>query len=605
MSTADLTQPWGGLARAHRPVLALAAVLILVEAALELARPWPLQFVVDHVLGGRPLPAWADGASGLSVTALAAASALALLVVVALGAVASAAATILVGRAAEGIGCSLRDALVGSLLDHPPAFFRRRRTAELVTRVLGDVERVEDAIVAWWEVAVPEAVVLLGTLGMLLVIDPGLAGTAVAVCPVLAAVIVHRRRLVRRAQEQARECEGQLSQRATDLLRNVRVVQAFGQQRHLARRFAVLNAETRRANVRTLTVQAGMTPLVDLILGAGAAAVLVLGVARVEAGAMTTGTLLVALTYVAGLYAPLRSLTSLATTLARAQVSRDRLQEVLLPAPVEPVPAPVVEPVVEPAPDQVLDLVPPPAPAPAPAPPADGRSARTGGAALESVRFGYGSGPVLDEVSLCFPAGRTTALTGPTGAGKSTVLSLLLCFERPQSGRVLIGGRDLRERDLSEVRRGIAYVPQESWFLDDTLRANILLGAPEASERDVAEAARLALVTDFAQRLPHGLDTDVGEGGLLLSGGERKRLALARAVVRGADLLLLDEPTAGLDDRAAAGVLEALSGCAAGRTTVVVTHDPRVVRWADEIRHLPGPVASLPPHVLPTTQERR
>ena len=567
------------LSRPHRATLGLAASLILVEAVLELARPWPLKLVVDQGLGGQPFPGWAGSLVGAGVWQLALLAGVAVVVLSLAGGLAGAGSTLLVGRVAERIGSTLRGRLVARMLDQPPAFFRRHRSAELVNRLTSDVRRVEDSVVAWWEIAVPEAVVLVGTLVMLAVIDPVLAVTALAVCPALAVVIVVRRRLVRRAQTHAREQEGRLNERAQDLVRNVRVVQAFGRQREMNLAFDRLSQRTRRANVAALKVEARLAPLADLILAVGSAGVLVLGAVRVQQGSMSTGTLLVGLTYVAGLYVPLRSLTSLAATLARAEASRDRLREVFAA--------------------RVSRT-------------ADGLPVRDlrGNVVLDSVHFAYDSRPVLDGVDLVFEAARVTALTGPTGVGKSTVLNLLLRFEDPLAGLVTVGGRDLRMLEVEGVRRHIAYVPQESWFLDDTIHRNIALGQPGASDEEIRSAADAALVTEFAQRLPHGLDTVVGESGLMLSGGERKRLAIARAVVRRADLFLLDEPTAGLDDQAAKTVLAAISASTRGHTVVVVTHDPRVVRWADDVVHLPAPpdfpvVPADPAGAVPTSAGRR
>lgn len=555
-----------GLADGHRPALGLAALLVLLEATLELARPWPLQFVVDHVLGDRPLPSWADALEGVPVPVLAAGAAAAVVLLTGLGGLAGTVASVLVGRSAERIGLSLRAGLVARLLSHPTSFFRRHRSTELVDRVTSDVQRVEDAVVAWWEVAVPEAVVLVGTLAVLVLVDPWLALVATAVCPVLAVTIVRQRRAVRAVHERAREQEGRLAQQAGDLVRNVRVVQAFGQERLAGARFGVANRRAHDVNVQAVGVEARWSPLVDLVLGLGGAGVLVVGTVRVDAGAMTTGTLVVALSYVAGLYTPLRSLSSLAATLARAEASRARVAEVLAPAPLPRPPAPIA-PTGRPV---ATDVVP------------------DAGAQLDHVGFAYASHPVLDDVSLVFARGRTTALTGPSGAGKSTVLNLLLCFERPDRGRVLVDGVDVADRTPEAVRDALSYVPQESWFFDDTLRANIAFGAPDATDEEVEAAARAAHVLEFALRLPQGLDTGVGESGLLLSAGERKRVSIARAVLRQVPVMLLDEPTAGLDDRSADAVLAAVSACAAGRTVVVVTHDPRVATWADDVVDLPA-----------------
>ncbi len=465
------------LSRPHRTTLGVAAALILAEAVLELARPWPLKFVVDQGLGHQPFPSWAESLAGVGVAGLALLAGVAVVVLSVVGALASAGSALLVGRVAERIGTTLRGRLVSRMLDQPPAFFRRHRSAELVNRLTSDVRRVEDAVVAWWEVAVPEAVVLVGTLVMLAVIDPVLAVTALAVCPALAVVIVVRRRLVRRAQSHAREQEGRLSEHAQDLMRNVRVVQAFGRQPEMNLAFDRLSQRTRRANVAALQVEARLAPLADLILALGSAGVLVLGAVRVQQGSMTTGTLLVGLTYVAGLYVPLRSLTSLAATLARAEASRDRLREVFAARAVGPT---------------------------------DGLPVRDlrGDVALESVRFGYDDRLVLDGVDLVFEAGRVTALTGPTGVGKSSVLNLLLRFEDPWSGMVTVGGRDLRMLAVDGLRRRIAYVPQESWFLDDTIRHNIALGQPGCLRRGDPgggrQRPRLRVRPPAARRPRHG-----------------------------------------------------------------------------------------------------
>lgn len=565
------------LSRPHRGPLAVAAGLVLVEAAVELARPWPLQFVVDHGLQDRPLPTWAEGLAGIPVAGLAILAGLTVLLLTVVAAVAGLGSVLLVGRSAEGIGVTLRRDLVAKLLDRSPSFHRRHRAGDLVTRVVDDVQHVEDAVVTWWEVALPESVVLVGTMVLLTLIDPWLALAALAVCPLLVAVILHRRRLVRSAHAGVRDREGKLASRAHDLIRNVRVVQAFGHQQRAGAEFAGLSDDVRRTSLHAQVAEARLRPLADMVLAVGAGAVLVLGVVRVDQGAMTLGTLLVALTYVGGLYAPLRSLTSLSSTLARAQASRDRIHDVL---------------------DDSGEPTPPRA--------AAAISGLTplrlrGDIEVDDVSFRYDGGPqVLDELSLRFTGGAVTALTGPTGAGKSTLLSLLLKLEPPTAGSIRVGGWDLTELDTAAYRRTLAYVPQESWFLDDTLRANIRLGRADATRAEVEQAARVAHVDEFTDRLPHGLDTVVGEAGLVLSGGQRRRLALARAVLRGADVLLLDEPTAGLDDAAADLVLTGLAAASAGRTVVVATHDPRVVRWADDVVHLglPAPAHEPGPSVL-------
>ena len=559
------------LARPHRRALALAAGLILLEATVELARPWPLQFVVDHALADRPFPDWAAPVESAPVWLLATGAGLAVLCLTMLGAAATFGSTYLVGRSADRIGFGLRRDLLQRLLERSPRFHRRHSSNELVNRVVSDVYRLEDAVVAWWEVAAPESLILVGTFVVLVLIDPWIALAALAVCPVLAVTVAWRVRGVRRAQGVVREREGRLAAHTGDLMRNIPVVQAFGQQKVAARSFDRLNTSVLDTSVRANVVEARLEPLADLVLSIGAGAVLVLGAVEVDRGSMTIGTLLVALTYLAGLFQPLRSLTRLSSTLARASVSRERIQEVLA---------------------RELDVR------------DDGTQVAlelSGDVVLEDVSFGYDGERVLDDVRLRIPDGVVTALCGPTGVGKSTLLALLLKFETPDSGRITVGGRDLQGYSAWSVRRRIAYLPQESWFLDDTIEANIRMGRSEAEPADVVRAARLALVSEFADRLPHGLESRMGEAGLHLSGGERRRVALARAVLRNADLMLLDEPTAGLDDRAAAVVLTAISASARGRTVLVVTHDERVKQWADSVIDLsPEAPGNRPRQLAPT-----
>ena len=556
------------LAGSHRRRLAGAATLIVVGAVLELARPWPLKVAVDNGIGGAPLPAWLAPLDGLSATAIAILAGLTTVALTALAAAAVFASTVLVVRAAEGIGSNLRGHLVERLLDLSPRFHDKHRSGDLVSRIVADVYRVEDAVVAWWETAVPETLVVLGTLAVLLAVDPVLALAALVVCPALAWVIAVRRRLVRTAQRQARDQEGLLAAHATDLLRNIRVVQAFSQQVRARRDFDRLNDVSRASSVRAQEVEARLVPLADLVLAGGAATVLVLGVGRVVDGQLSLGTLLVVLSYVAGLYSPLRSLSRLSTTLARGAASLDRINDVMSSTEV------VVEP---------LDA--------RPAPP------MTRSLTFEGVSFGYyPEAPVLRGLDLTVRAGETVALLGPTGAGKSTLLSLVLRFHDPDAGRILIDDVDVREYDLGSLRNRMAYVPQESWFLDTTIAENIALGRSAATRQEIEQAGRTALVDEFVDRLPRGYDTVVGESGLLLSGGQRRRIALARAVLRGADLLLLDEPTAGLDDTSAGVVMHAVAMSSRGRTVVMVTHDTDLAATTDRVVTLETLGGPTPPN---------
>jgi len=409
-------------------------------------------------------------------------------------------------------------------------FHDRHRSGDLVTRLTGDVGRVEDSLVAWLTTLVPEALTLAGMAVVLVAVDRTMGLAALAVAPLLALVVALRRRRIREAQRGSRDASARLAAEATEVLRNVRAVQAFTREEETSERFQGRSRGALRAVVGAMDLEARYSPLADLLLAGGSGLVLWLGVAAVTSGRITVGTLLVVLSYLGSLYGPIRSLARMARTLARGAASRERVLEVLAsPEVVES------SPVALRAKPMRRSLV------------------------MRDVSFSYPDGPpVLRGVDLEIKAGERVCVVGPTGAGKSTLLALLLRFYDPDHGVVDLDDFDLRHLELDSLRRQIALVPQDPWMLDGSIAANIGFGRPTASEAEVRLAARIALVDEFAEQLPDGYATEVGEGGVRLSGGQRRRVALARAILRDASVLLLDEPTSGLDPAAERAVLRAL-----------------------------------------------
>jgi ATP-binding cassette, subfamily B, bacterial len=542
----------------YRWPMATSACLAVAGTVVKLAQPWPLLLVVDNAIGHRPLPGMVAGVLGPlqgRPVALAAVAAGLEVGLYTLSAVIDYLTTYLTGAASERIGADLRAAVHAQLLRLSLRFHDGRRTGDLVTRLTGDVSRVEDALVAWLATLLPELLTVVGMLALLIAIDPLMAVTGVATVPLLATVAMVRRRAVRPAQGEAREQQGLLASHLTEVLRNVRAVQAFAQEPETLRRFVVRNREATRSNLVALDVSARYAPIADIVLALGSGMVLLLGVVRVTSGRMTVGVMLVVLSYLADLYSPIRTLTRLSSTLAKRAASQERILEVLGSAEVVPEhrrPLPLV------AVEHAITF--------------------------EKVRFAYQAGaPVLRDLSLSIPAGTTLAIVGPTGVGKSTLLSLLLRLYDPDAGVVRIDDVDLRRFRLASLRERIALVPQEPWIMDGSIRDNVVFGCPGAGDDEVMAAARLALVDEFASRLPLAYDTPVGEGGVLLSGGQRRRLAIARALLRDAAILLLDEPTTGLDAEAEAEVMEAIRRAGRGRTVVLVTHSLRLAAVADRI----------------------
>jgi ABC-type multidrug transport system fused ATPase/permease subunit len=534
----------GPLLRPYRRPLALAIALAMADVVVGLARPWPVKIAVDNVIGGHELTGWLAGAAAWTPASVAAAAAAAGVVLVALSGLLDYLSTYLSDATAERVGADLRQSLMDRLVGLSLRFHDRNRSGDLVSRVTGDVSRVQDALVALLAVLVPELLTLAGMLVIMLLLDSVLALAALAVVPLLAVVVVRRRRRVRDAQRRARDFDGQLANKAVDIVRNVRAVQVFGQERASTRDFRDRNIEATSAALDTVELEARYAPLADIVLATGSGFVLWLGVVRVTGGHITTGELLVFLSYLGSLYGPVRSLSRLATTLARGASSRDRIAEVLFST----------EHVVE-AHDAVV------------------APALTHALELDGLCFAYpGGASVLHDLSLRVEAGERLCIVGPTGVGKTTLLNLLLRLYDPDVGSISIDGVDIRRCTLTSLRERIAYVPQDPWLLDGTLAENIAFGQTGATEHEIRHAAHDAVVDEFVATFPQGYDTPVGESGVFLSGGQRRRIAIARAILRDADLILLDEPTSGLDPRAAARVMQAIDRAADGRTVIVVTH---------------------------------
>jgi ATP-binding cassette subfamily B protein len=544
----------------YRSTLSLAAGLTLVETLLDLARPWPLKLAVDNAIGGRPLGGPLAFLDQLGPAGLAAVAALGGIALVGIGALVGYLITYLTSATAERVGADLRESLFGRLLQLGLPFHDRHRSGDLVTRLTGDVARVENSMVAWFTVLVPEVLTLVGMVVVVLAVDLTLGLAALAVAPPLALVVALRRRRIRAVQRTSRDADAALAGEATEVLRNVRVVQAFTREPEAGAGFSGRSRGAVRAALDAMDLEARWSPVADLLLAAGGGLVLWLGVTAVAGGRMTLGTLLVVLAYLSSLYGPIRALARLARTLARGAASRERILEVLDSG-------------------EVVPEAPDPVPA---APPRRGL-------ALRGVWFAYAEGaPVLRHLDLEVAAGERVCVVGPTGAGKSTLLSLLLRFYDPDAGAVELDGVDLRRLELASLRRQIALVPQDPWILDGTVADSLALGRPGATTEELEAAARATLVDELVHKLPDGWDTQVGEGGVRLSGGQRRRVALARAILRDASVLLLDEPTSGLDAASEQAVLDALDRAAEGRTVLVVSHRLGLAARADRVVVLDG-----------------
>ena len=472
--------------------------------------------------------------------------------------------TYLTAATAERVGADLREAVFGRMLGLALPFHDRHRSGDLVTRLTGDVARVEDSMVAWFTVLVPEVLTLAGMVVVVLAVDLTLGLAALAVAPPLALVVALRRRRIRAVQRASRDADAALASEATEVLRNVRVVQAFTREREAGGQFSGRSRGAVRAALAAMDLEARWSPMADLLLAAGGGLVLWLGVTAVTSGRMTLGTLLVVLAYLSSLYGPIRALARLARTLARGAASRERILEVLDSGEVVPE-----------APDPV------PAGPPRRGWPCAGSGSPTPRAPRSCATWTWRWPPASGSAWSAPPAPASRPCS-PCCCGSTT----------PTPARSSWTGSTCAAWSSASLRNQLALVPQDPWMLDGTIADNIGFGAlgggstpdqgltggrrrPHRSRRD-------------PRRLPDGWDTQIGEGGVRLSGGQRRRVALARAILRDASVLLLDEPTSGLDAASEQAVLDALDRAAEGRTVVAVSHRLGLAARADRVVVLDG-----------------
>jgi subfamily B ATP-binding cassette protein MsbA len=550
--------------RPHWHSLVLALLAGVGSSLTDVLRPWPLKIIVDTVTGSphrqQLLPGPVVGLLGHDATRLLAGAAALMVIATALNGAFDFAQTYWMGAAGQRVVFALRTALYGHIQRLSLGFHDARRTGDLISRVTNDIEAMQDMVTIGLLSLVSNGLTLAGMVTIMAVLDWQFAALALSVTPLLFFVIYRYTQSIKQAARLARRKEGELTAVAQETFASMRLVQAFSREEYEDERFRRQNEASLAASLQSNTLQAQFTPLVELVVAFGTALLAFAGAERVLHGQLTAGGLLVFLTYLGLMYGPMRQLSKLSSVISKAAASAERVSEILHTTP------------------DVTDR-----------PDALAVRGVSGHVAFQDVHFSYTSGtPVLSGVSLTAQPGQTVALVGATGAGKSTLVSLLLRFYDPRGGHVLLDGIDLRHLTLASLRGCISLVPQESVLFQTTIRENIAYGRPSATMDEIIAAARAANAHEFITRLPHGYDTVIGERGETLSGGQRQRIAIARAMVRDAPILILDEPTSSLDAESEALTLEALERLRRGRTTFIIAHRLSTVRTADAIVVLDG-----------------
>lgn len=538
--------------RRVRVQVTIGLVASVLGASMEWIAPWPLKLIFDSVMARRPLPAVltslpASPQARLNVLVLAMLGAALLLGLF------SYVAAQLLAHAGQRVVFEVRRDFFRHLEAQSLGFHQRRSTGDLLSRLGSDTQALQSMLVDAIPSLMKNSVTLIGMVAIMLFMDWRFTLVALSLWPVLYFTVRYFMYHIKAAQRRARRWEGEANTIAQEALTSLTVVQAFGREEHEADRFTHFTGEGLRANQRAVTLQAAFTPIATVLMTVTTVLVVWLGVRTVLAGSLTPGDLIVFTAYLRGMYSPVRQLAKLANIVSRGQASAERIVEILDTR------------------EEIPEL-----------PDARTPGGIRGMVDLDRVSFSYADGrDVLTSVTLHVPVGARVALVGATGSGKSTLLRFVPRFFDPTQGTVRLDGVDVREFTVAGLRRQVALVPQEPYVFRGTVWENIAYGGDDVSRDDAIAAARAVGVDQVLSRLSDGYDTFIAERGSTLSGGQRQCIALARAMARDPRVLLLDEPTTGLDGSVEAVVLAALSRLARNRTTIVVSHDMAAVRDVD------------------------
>jgi len=535
------------------PAFSFALGQVLFISALELLKPWPLKIIIDNVLSGKPLP-WGP-AVGWSPHRLLLFSCIGLVVVyVMLGGlhILNNYTTIRIG---QGMVNDLRRDLYSHLQRLSLSFYHRQQLGDLMYRITADTMGIQTLTMNGLFAILSASVLLGGMLIVMVWVDWYLTLLALAVCPALFCAIALLNKKMSLAATEAHQKGSTVYSVVQRTLSGMRVIQAFTKEEDEGRRFLQASTESLAAELRLYNLQNFYYAVVNLTIAAGTAAILWVGTRHVLAGDLSVGEMIVFTSYLASLYGPINSIFQTYGLVQSAKAGVRRAFEILESEERLPDGSRVFQPL-----------------------------GPRGQISFEDVSFGYdASQPVLKKINLHVAAGKKIAIVGPTGAGKSTLVSLLPRFYDPQSGRVKIDGVDIREFELKSLRQKIAMILQPPLVFPLTIRENIAYGRPDASMEEIVSAAQVAQVHEFVEQLPQKYETVVSEQGSSLSEGQKLRLTIARGILLNAPILILDEPTSSVDSETEALIMDGLEQLMADRTTFIIAHRLSTVRQADLI----------------------
>jgi ABC-type multidrug transport system fused ATPase/permease subunit len=539
------------------------------ELVSDLATPWPLALAIDTVLKGQEPRGFLKHLAtlfGPTQIGMLGVASVAVLVITAMSGAFDYLGDRIMNSAGERITSAIRSDVFSHLQRLPMGYHDSQPVGELTSRIATDTGRIEDGLVDLFSTFIPGVLSLSGFALVLLGVDWRLGLVALGAAPLVFGTASRYTRLTRKSARRRRAAEGRLSGLVTESLQGIRTIHAFGRQELHDERFDADNSTVLRTGLRAVELRARFTPLLEVVSAVGTAALLLVGGYGVINGWWTIGVLVVVTSYLRDMLKPMKNLSKLSLTFSQGAASAERVAA-------------------------ILDELQPPLESDRPLP-----ERVAGQIHFRQVVLDYGRGPVLNGLNLLIRPGERIALLGHNGAGKSTVLSLISGLYAPTSGAVLLDGIPLTDQPTWWRHRQVAVVLQDTFLFSGTIAENIRYGRPDATDAEVAEAASAALVTEFTDRLDTGLETELSDGGVGLSGGQRQRVGIARALLTDAPVVLLDEPTTGLDVHAEELVVRALTRLVMRRTVVMTTHRPALTRLATRVVHLHrGTVSQQPP----------
>jgi ATP-binding cassette subfamily B protein len=549
----------GNLVRPHAKALAIGLAAVIGEGIASLLQPWPLKIVFDDVLKAKSSGAhgWLnhliDATAGSEPLAILKFAALAALAIAVLDALCSYTEKYLTTSVGLWVSHDLRRSLYSHVQRLSLAYHDHKQTGDLISRITSDIDAIQTFIASGLLSVMVDSITLIGMVAVMFYINWQFTLVALSITPLLFAVVFTYTRRIKKASREVRKKEGEIVSTIQEVLSSIRVVKAFAREDYEQRRLEADSLESVEIALRARGLKAKLTPLVEIMVGVGTAIVLWFGARLVFTGGLGAGSLIVFISYLSKMYKPMQDLSKMTDAYSKAAVGYERIREVFETT-------------------RTVDDQPGARQAPR----------FRGAIEFDHVNFEYEPAcPVLKDVSFRIKPGQLAALVGPTGAGKTTIISLIPRLYDPQSGVVRIDGCDVRRFTQKSLREQISFVLQETVLFHGPVWQNIAYGKPDASRNEILRAAEIANADEFIERLPDGYDTIVGERGVTLSGGQCQRIAIARAVIRNSPILILDEPSSNLDAGSEKLVFEALDRLMHGRTSIVIAHRLSTIRRAD------------------------